>query len=179
MGAGNLRRIVSMASKSKAAILRRFKHLNGVQELTAKQLGVLEVMLNPEYRGKSIEEKAQLAGCSKSMYDKTSRRPDLIAIQADVAKEMLKADIAPLLQATMNYAINNVTAHQDRRMLLELMGIYKQEKDINVNQKSLSIEMQIASAPQEELKKALAQYVNSDPEIKGLLTGEIISDDED
>jgi hypothetical protein len=168
-----------MPRKSKNAILKRFMNIKGVRDMTPKQLGCLEVMINPEHRGKSNAEKAALAGCSLSTWENTSRRPDIITVQAEIAREMLKADIAPLLKATMDYAINNSSAHQDRRMLLEMMGIYKPQKDINVNQKSLSIEMQISKAPQDELRQALAQYVNSDPDIKGLLSGEIIDEGDD
>lgn len=103
-----------------------------VYEPTAAEKRLLAVMLDPENIGKNITEICQLADISRQAYYKIMKKPEFVAYQEKLCRDLVKQYLSPLIAATFKYALLPQN-HQDRKMLLEMGGLYtpKQQQVIS------------------------------------------------
>lgn len=92
--------------------------------LTAAEQRLLAVKLNPENYGKSITAISKLAEISREAYYEIIKRPRWAAAYSATSMDFLRAHIGDILQASVKFAKSDKGGHQDRKMLLEMAGVY-------------------------------------------------------
>jgi len=104
---------------------------------TAKEKRLVEAMSDPKNRNLNITELCKVAGISREAYYQMMRKPAFVEYYKRIQYEVVKSSIAKVLQSTIKFAIENPKCHQDRKMLLEMSGMYtpKQEVDTNIGNK--------------------------------------------
>jgi hypothetical protein len=109
----------------------KMTNLDGYK-LTAAEERLLEVLMNPNYYGKSITEKCQVAEISRETYYQTMRRPEFTDFYNQQIQANLKNSVGKIIQATENFATRFPGNHQDRKMLLEIAGAYTEKQQVEV-----------------------------------------------
>jgi hypothetical protein len=71
-----------------------------------------------------------------------------------------------ILDASVYFAENAVTGHPDRKMLLEMFGMHRETKDINVNQTSKNLTVQLIKATDEDLVSLLRELTGEGAKIE-------------
>lgn len=95
-------------------------------EPTEKEKNLLEVLLNPENRMKSITDVCKLAKCSRPAYYDAFKKPGFVAIYEQASLNIVKQSIAPVLNAFVREAQRG--SYQHGKALLEMAGIYTEEQ---------------------------------------------------
>lgn len=88
---------------------------------------LLEVLLNPEYWGKTITEKCQIAGITRDTYYRLVKKDQFIEILNGASIDMIKSHVHEILAATLKYSLKDPKCHSDRKMLLQKCGIVDKE----------------------------------------------------
>lgn len=94
---------------------------------TPKEKKLIEVLCDPEHRHKNITKICQVAGISREAYYRMFRKPQFVAYYHRVQFEVVKQAAAKVLAASIEYAINDSKCHQDRKMILEMAGLYTEK----------------------------------------------------
>jgi hypothetical protein len=91
---------------------------------TPKEEALLQVLLDPEHIGKSICDKCEIAGVSRTVYYTAMQKPDFLEYYREVSLLALASSTADLLNASQKWAMEE-KGHYDRKMLLQILDIYK------------------------------------------------------
>ena len=94
---------------------------------------LFQVLINPEYIGTNIDELCTIADVSRNTYYRLMKEPGFVSLVSDTSREMVMAKIGNVVNATYKYATEDSKAHQDRKMLLQMAGIYTDRQEINGN----------------------------------------------
>jgi deoxyribose-phosphate aldolase len=102
---------------------------------TEKENTLLEVLLNPENRMKSITDICKIANCSRQTYYEAFAKPGFVTIYESKSKELVKQSVGPVINTFVREALRG--SFQHGKVILEMADMYteKQETKINVNQK--------------------------------------------
>ena len=84
---------------------------------------ILATLLNPANLGKSVAAKCRVAGVSRQTYYVAMRKQEFVQHLNNCALAMLNDKVGDVLNATYTYALGE-KGHQDRKLLLELIGLY-------------------------------------------------------
>lgn len=103
-------------------------------EPTEKEKAILEVLLNPEHRMKSITDICKVAGCSRVTYYEAFSKPGFAEIYKEQSKELVRNAVAPVLNTFVREALRG--SFQHGKVILEMADVYtessKIEHDIKV-----------------------------------------------
>lgn len=104
-------------------------------EPTEKEKNLLEVLLNPENRMKSITDICKLANCSRPIFYEAFSKPEFVTVYEQKSKELIKQSVGPVLNTFVREALRG--SFQHGKVVLEMAGVYteKHETNVNVNQK--------------------------------------------
>jgi len=97
-------------------------------QLTEKESLLLEIMLNPEYRTKTISEWCRLANCSRSTYYDAFKKPEFAALYEQKTKDLVRQSIGPVINAVVREAIRGSYNHA--KIILEMAGLYTDKIDV-------------------------------------------------
>ena len=93
---------------------------------------LLDVLLNPEYRTKSITDICKLAACSRFLYYDAFKKPGFQAIYKSQSKALVDQSIAPVLNTFVREALRG--SFQHGKVILEMAGLYSEKSTIDVNE---------------------------------------------
>lgn len=127
-------------------------------KLTEKEKNLLEVLLNPENRMKSITDICKLAKCSRPIYYEAFSKPGFVEIYKQRSMELIKQSIAPVLNTFIREAQRG--SFQHGKVLLEMAGIYTEKQQLEHSGK-IETPNPFEGLTTEELKK-LAQMSDKD-----------------
>ena len=99
---------------------------------TPAEQKLLDVLFNPEHFGKNIRKLCSEAGVVHTVYYDAMKKPEFVRYYNDMFKELLKGKVGDIIAAAYKFATTEAKCHQDRKMLLEMAGEYREEKDINL-----------------------------------------------
>lgn len=121
-------------------------------ELTEKEKALLEILINPDYRMKSITDICKAAKCSRNIYYNAFSKPEFVEIYKQKSMDMVKQSVAPVLNTFIREAQRG--SFQHGKVLLEMAGIYieKQRLDHGGN---ININNPYEGLTTEELKKLI------------------------
>jgi hypothetical protein len=100
----------------------------GLREVTKKRLSperwrLLEVLVNPENRFKSVTELCHLARCSRRVYYKAYNDPEFRNVQEDLAIMLIKQSVISSIHALQREAARGSFQHIEK--VLQLAGVDK------------------------------------------------------
>jgi hypothetical protein len=103
--------------------------------LTRSERALLEVLLNPENRMKSVANICKIAKIDRSTYYRAFQKPDFVEIYKQQAIDLVKQSVAPIINTFIREAQRG--SFQHGKILLEMAGVYsenlKLSADVNVN----------------------------------------------
>jgi len=94
---------------------------------TTNERKLIEALCNPENRKLNVTELCKVVGISREAYYRMFRKPQFVEYYKRVQFEAVKQSAAKVLAATIEYAINEPKCHQDRKMILEMAGLYTEK----------------------------------------------------
>jgi hypothetical protein len=97
-------------------------------EPTEKEKTLLEVLINPEYRMKSITDICKIAKCARSTYYEAFSKPEFVEIYRQYSVDLVKQFIAPIINAFIREAQRG--SFQHGKVILEMAGMYSDKLEI-------------------------------------------------
>jgi hypothetical protein len=95
---------------------------------TAAEQKLIEVLCDPKNYGKSVTEICKVADISRDVYYTAIKKPGFVDYYNSIMLQIMKGKVGDVLKAVAKYAIEEPRCHQDRKMLLEMAGIYTEKK---------------------------------------------------
>jgi len=99
-------------------------------EPTEKEKNILEVLMNPENRMKSITDICKLAKCTRPVYYEAFKKLGFVELYQRMSMDIVKQSIAPVLNAFVREAQRG--SYQHGKALLEMAGIYTDEQKARI-----------------------------------------------
>lgn len=91
---------------------------------------VLEVLLNPTNRMKSVTEICKIAKISRETYYNAFEKPEFTKLYNDMSLQCIKRSIGPVINAFIHKAKRGSYTHG--KVILEMAGLYTEKKKIDV-----------------------------------------------
>ncbi len=92
---------------------------------TAAEKRLLEVLLNPENRWKSITAICDIAKCSRKAYYRAFAKPAFTAYYKEESRRLVEREIAPLVHTFVQQAKGG--SFQHGKVLLEMADMYQEK----------------------------------------------------
>ncbi len=102
-----------------------------IYEPTVKEAAILEVLLNPEHRMKSVTDICKLAQCSRNVYYTAFSKPEFRAAYEEKVKDLVKQAIGPIVNTFIKEAKRGNFQHG--KVLLEMAGLYNEKSTVEVS----------------------------------------------
>lgn len=100
-------------------------------KLTEKEKNLLEVLLSPENRMKSITDICKLAKCTRPVYYDAFSKPGFVEIYNKRSVDLVKQSVASVLNTFVREAQRG--SFQHGKVLLEMAGMYTEKSDVNLS----------------------------------------------
>lgn len=123
---------------------------------TAAEKKLLEVLINPEHVGKSVQELCNLAKVSRNKYYDAMKKESFVALVNNITMDLIKGKAADVLNATYKYALTE-KGHQDRKMILTIAGVYAEKTETKVTGEMNVNSNPLSELTTDELRKALSK----------------------
>ncbi len=94
-------------------------------EPTVKEAALLEVLLNPDNRRKSIKDLCQIANCSRQVYYEAFAKPSFQTFYESKAKDLIREAVVPIVNTFIKEAL--MGSYQHGRTVLEMAGLIGNE----------------------------------------------------
>lgn len=117
---------------------------------TEKEKILLEVLLNPDYRMKSITDICKAAKCSRNVYYDAFAKQGFVDLYKNQSTDLVKQSIAPVINTFIREAQRG--SFQHGKVILEMAGVYTEKSDMKVSG-SLEVNSPYQGLTTEELKK--------------------------
>jgi hypothetical protein len=121
-------------------------------EPTEKEKNLLEVLINPENRMKSITDICKLAKCSRTIYYEAFAKSEFVEIYNRHSVNLIKQSVSSVINTFIREAQRG--SFQHGKVILEMAGIYAEKQDIKVSG-SMDINNPYTGLTTEELKKLI------------------------
>ena len=131
---------------------------------TPAELRLLEVMINPEFAGKTVTDKCKAAECTTPVYYAALKKPGFMALVRESAIDLVKDKLVDVVNATVKFAVSTAQNHQDRRILLEMAGLYREKTDLNINPDE-PLKAMIATMSDSDILQKIKEFAKEHPEI--------------
>jgi hypothetical protein len=89
---------------------------------TKAEQALLDVLLNPENRMKSVADVCKIAKIDRTTYYRAFAKPDFVEIYRQSAIDLVKQNVAPVLNTFIREAQRG--SFQHGKILLEMAGVY-------------------------------------------------------
>lgn len=124
-------------------------------KLSDKEMALLEVLLSPEYRMRSISDVCKIAGCSRPTYYSAFEKPAFREIYKQKSKELVDQAIAPVLNTFVREALRG--SFQHGKVILEMAGLYSEKSELEINN-NLNLNVTLEGR-KERIKELLSKAV--------------------
>jgi len=98
---------------------------------TESEKRLLEVLLSPEHRMKSITDICKIALCSRFVYYDSFKKPGFQALYKAQSKALVDQSIAPVLNTFVREALRG--SFQHGKVILEMAGLYSEKSTLEVS----------------------------------------------
>ena len=102
-------------------------------EPSQNEVTLLEILLNPENRMKSITDICKLGKFSRDFYYRTMKKKDFKAYYKEMTRDLIHESVGPIVNAFIKEAKRG--SFQHGRILLEMAEIYTEKTEIIGDQK--------------------------------------------
>jgi hypothetical protein len=124
-------------------------------KLSDKEMALLEVLLSPEYRMRSITDICKIAGISRPTYYSAFAKPAFREIYKQKSKELVDQAIAPVLNTFVREALRG--SFQHGKVILEMAGLYSEKSELEINN-NLNLNVTLEGR-KERIKELLSKAV--------------------
>ena len=114
---------------------------------TTAEKKLLEVMLNPDHRHKSVVAICDLAECNRKAYYRAFEKPEFMALYKGESKRMVERSVAPVLHAFVKQAIAG--SHKHGVTILEMAGMLGGEAQDDTTPAPTRVEIVVQDARKE------------------------------
>ena len=94
---------------------------------TEKEKALLEILINPDYRMKSITDICKAAKCTRNIYYTAFEKPEFVKLYKELSASLVQQSIAPVINAFVREAKRG--SFQHGKVLLEMAGLYNKKDD--------------------------------------------------
>jgi hypothetical protein len=120
---------------------------------TAAERRILNVLTDPRNSEMPVREICRVANVNKDTFYKCKKKPEFNEYYNKLIMLNLADKVAPILNATYKFAVGSAKNHQDRKLLLQMAGVYIEKVEHSGNQDSpLKVIFDIPRPPREELE---------------------------
>jgi hypothetical protein len=126
--------------------------LGDKDNLTNAEQILLEVLLNPENRMKSVTEVCKLAKIERMTYYRAFQKPEFVEIYKSRSMDLVKQSLASILNTFVREAQRGSIQHG--KVLLEMTGIYSESSNVKLSG-TVNMNNPYAGLTTEELKKLI------------------------
>ena len=116
---------------------------------TPSELKLVQVLSDPTCLGMSITDKCKKAEVSREVYYNAMRKPQFVEYYNNITEDIIKEHLNDIVMATIKYGIENPKNALDRKNILTIAGLYKENPSVVNNISTLS---------DEELEKRLKEF---------------------
>lgn len=120
--------------------------------LTKAEQNLLEVMLNPENRMKSVTEICKLAKIERVTYYRAFQKPEFVEIYNKRSVDLVKQSVASVLNTFVREAQRG--SFQHGKIILEMAGVYTEKSDVKVSG-AVNVNNPFEGLTTDELKKLI------------------------
>lgn len=125
-------------------------------KLTEKEKNLLEVLINPENRMKSITDICKLAKCSRPVYYEAFSKPEFVEIYKQYSVDLVKQSVASVINTFIREAQRG--SFQHGKVLLEMAGLYTDKLDLKADveanvEATINNDIDLSKLSMEELKQ--------------------------
>lgn len=100
---------------------------------------LLEVLLNPQYRMKSITEVCRIAEIDRSTYYRAFAKPGFNELYKQKSIELVNQQVAPVINAFVAEAKRG--SFQHGKVLLEMGGVYTEKQQVEATNTNFNTEL--------------------------------------
>ena len=126
---------------------------------TPKEEKLLEVLLNPENRMKSVIDICKIANCARVTYYAAFAKSEFVALYNQKSKELVKQSVGPVLNTFIRMAQRGSFPHG--KVVLEMAGIYAERME-HTGKDGAAIEIKNISEDEKlDLIKKVAQKLEN------------------
>ena len=97
---------------------------------TPKEELLLEALLNPENRKKTVTKICEIAGCSRRTYYTAFEKPEFVEYYKEKCRDLVKQSVAPIVNTFVKMAKKGSYTHG--KVVLEMAGMYTEKKELDV-----------------------------------------------
>ena len=130
---------------------------------TPKEETLLEVLLNPDHRMKSITEICRIAKCDRSVYYDAFAKKGFVDYYQSKSMDIVKQAVAPVLNAFVREALRG--SYQHGKLILDMAGLIEEKKDaLDIKEQEARIEklrVDIAKVKEEDADKPIEIVIKS------------------
>ncbi len=123
---------------------------NLAKNLTKAEQSLLEALLNPENRMKSVADVCKIAKVDRSTYYRAFQKPDFIEIYNKQSLNLVKQSVSSILNTFIREAQRG--SFQHGKVLLEMAGMYTEKSNVSVTG-AVNVNNPYEGLTTEELKK--------------------------
>ena len=110
-------------------------NMTGLQAMTEylptqAEQKLLEVLLSPEHRLKSVTDICKVACCSRVLYYSAFKKPEFKALYKSQSRELVDQSIAPVLNTFVREALRG--SFQHGKVILEMAGLYSEKSTLEL-----------------------------------------------
>lgn len=102
-----------------------------IYTMTAAGKKLFQVLIDPQYLGRNVDELCQIADVSRDTYYRLMKDERFTREVTETSRQLVMAKIGDVINATYENAIGE-RGHQDRKMLLTMAGLYADKQETNV-----------------------------------------------
>jgi hypothetical protein len=99
-------------------------------QFTEAEQKLLDVLLNPDYRMKSIKEICAIAAIGRTTYYAAFKKPEFQALYKSQSRALVDQSIAPVLNTFVREALRG--SFQHGKVILEMAGLYSEKSTVEV-----------------------------------------------
>lgn len=122
--------------------------------VTLSEQKLLEVLLNPENRMKSITDICGIAKCDRKTYYRAFAKQEFIDAYNTKSKELVKQAVAPVINTFIREAQRG--SFQHGKVLLEMAGMYAEKQEIKADvENTVNANLNLSGFTTEQLKDML------------------------
>ena len=120
--------------------------------LTKSEQALLEALLNPENRMKSVADICKVAKVDRSTYYRAFQKPEFVDAYNKQSLDLVKHNVASVLNTFVREAQRG--SFQHGKVILEMAGLYAEKSDVKVSG-TVGISNPYEGLTTEELKKLI------------------------
>ena len=91
-----------------------------IYEPTTAELKLLEILCNPEYATKNVTEICSAADVVRDVYYDAFKKDGFKSLIKQTSLDLVKSRLVQVINATIDYAINNSRCSNDRKTILQM-----------------------------------------------------------